>query len=164
MTVCGGSEDVDFRRKLLTVQAAYAKNGRTRTVSLNDRALAALTELKVFTRGDFVFSKPNGQPYRGIEKPFTALCRTVGLAGTGLSLHSLRHTFASRLCMAGVDLRTVQEEGGWSSLDMVQRYAHVSPSHRAEAVQRIADLFHNAVHNTRPIEKVVALAANAATM
>ena len=39
--------------------------------------------------------------------------------------------------MAGVDLRTVQELGGWSSLELVQRYAHLSPGHKAEAVERI---------------------------
>jgi site-specific recombinase XerD len=50
----------------------------------------------------------------------------------------LRHTFASRLVMAGVDLRTVQELGGWSSLAMVQRYSHLSPSHKAEVVERLA--------------------------
>jgi site-specific recombinase XerD len=49
----------------------------------------------------------------------------------------LRHTFASRLVMAGVDLRTVQELGGWSALELVQRYTHLSPGHKAEAVERI---------------------------
>jgi integrase len=38
--------------------------------------------------------------------------------------HTLRHTFASRLAMAGVDLRTLQELGGWQTLAMVHRYAH----------------------------------------
>jgi hypothetical protein len=40
--------------------------------------------------------------------------------------------------MAGVDLRTVQELGGWSSLELVQRYAHLSATHKADAVERIA--------------------------
>ena len=44
--------------------------------------------------------------------------------------------------MAGVNLRTLQELGGWSSLDLVQRYAHLSDAHKAEAVERIiADRF-----------------------
>ena len=51
--------------------------------------------------------------------------------------HVLRHTFASRLVMAGVNLRAVQKLGGWSSLDLVQRYAHLSDAHKAEAVERI---------------------------
>ena len=39
--------------------------------------------------------------------------------------------------MAGVDLRTVQELGGWKDLKMVQRYSHLSPAHKAEAVERM---------------------------
>jgi hypothetical protein len=39
--------------------------------------------------------------------------------------------------MAGVDMRTLQELGGWQTLGMVQRYAHLAPSHKAQAVERI---------------------------
>ena len=39
--------------------------------------------------------------------------------------------------MAGVDLRTVQERGGWRTLGMVQRYAHLAPESLAAAVERI---------------------------
>jgi site-specific recombinase XerC len=55
----------------------------------------------------------------------------------GVTWHSLRHTFASRLVVAGVDLRTVQELGGWRTLSMVQRYAHLAPDHLAAAVEKI---------------------------
>ena len=51
--------------------------------------------------------------------------------------HGNRHTFASRLVMAGVDLRTVQELGGWKSLKMVERYSHLAPGHLHEAVERL---------------------------
>jgi hypothetical protein len=40
--------------------------------------------------------------------------------------------------MAGVDLRTVQELGGWQTIGMVERYSHLSPAHKAQAVERIA--------------------------
>ena len=55
----------------------------------------------------------------------------------GYTWHSNRHTFASRLVMAGVDLRTVQELGGWKTLNMVQRYSHLAPSHLQAAVERL---------------------------
>jgi site-specific recombinase XerD len=55
----------------------------------------------------------------------------------GYVWHSNRHTFASRLVMAGVDLRTVQELGGWQSLAMVMKYAHLAPAHRLAAVEAI---------------------------
>ena len=44
-----------------------------------------------------------------------------------VQLHETEHSFASRLVMAGVDLRTVQELGGWKTLGMVQRYARLAP-------------------------------------
>ena len=39
--------------------------------------------------------------------------------------------------MAGVDLRTVQELGGWRSLAMVMKYAHLEPAHRLAAVEAL---------------------------
>ena len=55
----------------------------------------------------------------------------------GFTWHANRHTFASRLVMAGVDLRTVQELGGWRTLSMVQRYAHLAPGHLQAAIERL---------------------------
>jgi integrase len=51
--------------------------------------------------------------------------------------HGNRHTFASRLIMAGVDAVTVQELGGWRSATMVRRYAHFAPGHLVAAVERL---------------------------
>jgi site-specific recombinase XerD len=51
--------------------------------------------------------------------------------------HTLRHTFASRLVMARVDLRTVQELMGHKDITMTLRYSHLSPSHLKDAVQRL---------------------------
>jgi hypothetical protein len=57
--------------------------------------------LVALSRSEYVFSKPNGLPYKSMDKLFTRACEDAGLTGTGLSLHSLRHTFASRLVMSG---------------------------------------------------------------
>ncbi len=122
--------DVDLTRKTLTVQAAYAKNGTSRTVNLNSTVLTALTQLP--RRSEFVFAKPNGTPYHAI-RGFRAACRRAGL--TDVTVHTTRHTFATRLVENGVDLRTVQELGGWATLSLIQRYAHVSPSRKADAVE-----------------------------
>ncbi len=48
--------------------------------------------------------------------------------------HTCRHTFASQCAMAGVDLRTLAELLGHKTLDMVMRYSHLSPEHKAAAV------------------------------
>ena len=51
--------------------------------------------------------------------------------------HDLRHTFASRLVMAGVPLFTVQKLMGHTTLAMTQRYAHLAPGHLREAVSNL---------------------------
>lgn len=128
--------DVDFRRGLVTVQAAYAKNGRSRSVPMNAEVREALSRLKEDACAEQVFVSRKGEPFRSIRTAFETACRKAGL--TDVTPHVLRHTFASRLAMAGYDLRTIQELGGWEELNMVKRYAHLSPSHKAEAVERIA--------------------------
>jgi len=103
---------------------------------MNASLRAALAPLKEQATGATIFTSRKGSPYRSIRSAFQTACRRAGL--TDVTPHALRHTFASRLVMAGVDLRTVQELGGWSSLELVQRYAHLSPGHKAEAVERIS--------------------------
>jgi len=84
--------------------------------------------------GDFVFANRTGAPYTAV-RGFRAACRAAGLKD--VTPHTLRHTFATRLIENGVDLRTVQELGGWSNLQMLERYGHVTPSRKAEAVERL---------------------------
>jgi site-specific recombinase XerD len=55
----------------------------------------------------------------------------------GYTWHGNRHTFASRLVMAGADLPSVQKLGGWRTLAMVQRYAHLAPDHLRTTVERL---------------------------
>ena len=51
--------------------------------------------------------------------------------------HDLRHTFASHLVMAGVDLVTVKELLGHASLTMTMRFAHLAPDHRMRAIKTL---------------------------
>jgi len=121
---------VDLTRRSLSVESAYSKNGKPRTVELNSVVRAALERLP--RTGELVFR------HGSLGKAFRAACRKAKI--TGVTPHTLRHTFASRLVMAGVDLRTIQELGGWQSVTMVERYSHLSPSHKAEAVERLAKI------------------------
>jgi len=53
--------------------------------------------------------------------------------------HIFRHTYISRLVMAGVDLRTVQELAGHKDIKMTVCYAHLAPAHKLAAVDRLAE-------------------------
>lgn len=79
---------------------------------------------------------PDGKPYKSVRTAFNNAVSRAKLDDA--TVHTLRHTFASRLVMAGVDLPTVQKLVGWKTLDMVLRYAHLSPSHLDGAVEKIA--------------------------
>jgi len=152
------SDGTHVNHTLITVSAAFAKAGETRSVSLDSRARGVLVRLKEMSWSEYVFSKRSGAPYKSMGKLFTRTCEDAGLAGTRLSLHSLRHTFASKLVMSGAGLRTIQVLGGWHDLSLVQRYGHLSPGHCTQAIERIAGGFHNRIHNSPLSGEVVHLA------
>lgn len=129
-------EDIDLVRGLLSVEASYAKSGRSRSVPLNSLIRQALGSLQKQATGPFVFAKRDGSPYRSIRSTFVTACRRAGLSG--ITPHTLRHSFGSRLAMSGADMRTIQEVGGWRTLGMVERYSHLAESHKAEAVEKLA--------------------------
>ena len=156
--------NVDLVRGTVTVEAAYSKSGEGRTVPLNSRAKAAFYALYEIRRGPFVLSKPNGEPYKDIDGAFKIARNGAGLEGTGVTIHTLRHTFASNLVMSGVDVETVRQYGGWSDLSLVQRYAHLSPNHKAKAIEKIVESFHNAIHNSPVSGEVVHLAERRVSM
>jgi len=141
-------QDVDLLTGILTVR--LGKNGQARRVPLNSAARGALMDLAALRRHPDDPEEAICRPaYRTMSREFVRAVQaaqgTLRAAGQdeesrrldGVTWHALRHTFASRLVAAGVDLRTVQELGGWRTLSMVQRYAHLSPGHMAAAVERI---------------------------
>jgi integrase len=78
--------------------------------------------------------------YRGlpIKDTKTAFLKAVKRAGIPpCRFHDLRHTAATRLVLAGVDLATVKELLGHASISTTMRYAHPSPPHKREAVARL---------------------------
>jgi site-specific recombinase XerD len=84
-----------------------------------------------------VFPGRKGESAQGARGWFKDAVARAGLAD--YTWHCNRHTFASKLVMAGVDLRTVGELLGHRTAQMTLRYAHLAPSHTAPAVDRLLD-------------------------
>jgi site-specific recombinase XerD len=124
--------DVDLERGNLTVKG---KTGRRHIVA-NETAIAALR--KLHTRSgekEFVCPDNDGSAVRDWRTWLFAAAKKAKVEN--FHWHDLRHTFASRLVMAGVDIRTVQELLGHKSIVMTMRYAHLSADHRKAAVAKM---------------------------
>jgi len=129
--------NVDLKKRNLTVEGIEAKSGHTRHIPLNDEALGALIAWRNQTNNKhLVFPNPSTKKrFNNIQISWEQLRAEAKLKD--FRFHDLRHTFASKLVMQGVDLNTVRELLGHASIDMTLRYAHLSPEHKAEAVALI---------------------------
>jgi len=127
---------VDWTRKILTVE--NSKNGERRHIPINETALAAL---RVLRRGRaaavYVVPGPSAEADRAEDNRrwFDAAMKRAGLRN--FHWHDLRHTFASRLVMAGHDIRTVQDLMGHKTIGMTVRYSHLSAPHKRDAVKSL---------------------------
>jgi site-specific recombinase XerD len=118
----------------LTVLAAHAKSGKTRHIPLNKIAVDVLqTWAGQNTQSGLVFPKPDGTPLKSIKTAWGKLISDAKIKD--FRFHDLRHDFASRLVMNGVDLYRVKELLGHGSIEITQRYAHLAPHTLAEAVE-----------------------------
>tara|TARA_R110002072_G_scaffold171703_7_gene325465 strand:+ start:175 stop:1413 length:1239 start_codon:yes stop_codon:yes gene_type:complete len=128
--------DVDFKKKELIVEGTTAKSGQTRHVQLNSQALQTLQDWNKQSNADYVFPSPrSGKRFNNIKKSWEGLRSHAGLED--FRFHDLRHSFASKLVMAKVDLYTVKELMGHSTIQMTEKYAHLAPEHKASAVEKI---------------------------
>jgi site-specific recombinase XerD len=122
-------ENVSIALRMLTIPRT--KNGTLRHVPLNQAAVKALETLrKRFPATECVCGGAR-EPRRWFE----LVLKDAKVAN--FSWHCLRHTFASRLVMAGVDIRTVQELLGHKTIAMTVRYSHLAPKHTLAAVERL---------------------------
>jgi integrase len=128
---------VDFERR--QIHLPQTRNGDPRTIPLNTVALGALKQLRGAGRpaGNApVFpSVRGGEALQGSRGWFPTALEEAGVEG--YTWHCNRHALASRLVMAGVDLRSVAELPGHRTLQMVMRYSHLAPEHQASAVERL---------------------------
>jgi integrase len=127
-------EDVDEVNRT----ARVVSKGGAYHLPLNAVAMEALRKLRRHPDplGYVLAARTRGARPRDGRHWFEDAVKEAGIKN--FRYHDLRHTFASRLVMAGVDIRTVQTLMGHRTIQMTLRYSHLSPAHLREAVEKIA--------------------------
>lgn len=125
--------DIDFKRNRLHIQPKpdwNPKDYEARVIPINNQVRDALRQLPRDSK--FVFG--NYHPH-SLSRIFRRALKKAGIEGG--CLHTLRHTYASYLVMAGTDLATVQKLLGHSKIETTMRYAHLAPEHLQKSVENL---------------------------
>lgn len=128
-------DQIDFEKGLIKVE--NTKSGKNRYIHINSDLANLLLGLSAQNEdGEFVFTNPDtGKPYTDPKRAFKKACRIAGIED--LRFHDLRHTFASRLVENGVDLITVKDLLGHSTVKMTERYTHPNQDLKKKAVEML---------------------------
>ncbi|WP_249418897.1 MULTISPECIES: site-specific integrase [unclassified Citrobacter] len=150
-------QQIDMQRRVAWVNPEDSKSNRAIGVALNDTACKVLRD-QIGNHHKFVFvhtkagRRPDGSVTPAVRKmrvddgrAWKSACMRAGIED--FRFHDLRHTWASWLIQSGVPLSVLQEMGGWESIEMVRRYAHLAPNHLTEHAKQIDSIFNDDVPN-----------------
>jgi integrase len=121
-----------------TICVERTKSGKPRIIPINSVLLDELSRLKRENgKSEHVFiDLANDKPMNDAKTALRSVCRKAGIRG--VRLHDLRHTAASRIVEAGVDLVTESKNLGHSTIQMTMRYAHPTPENMRPVVETLA--------------------------
>jgi integrase len=130
-------DHIDLENAVLTLP--MPKGGRTRHVPLSEGAKAILRSFGSFAISPYAFPSVRDSlkplsPHSFLRNVYRPALRRAGIVGA--NWHTLRHTAASRRIMAGVDVVSVKEILGHRDIETTMRYAHLSPAHLKEGVNK----------------------------
>ncbi|EIF28968.1 site-specific recombinase XerD [Burkholderia sp. Ch1-1] len=123
---------VDLAQHNAWITHESAKSKRARSVPLNDDAISVFAR-RMKTAKSLMFTRGEGLEKRIQQidtRDFERACEIVGIED--FHWHDLRHTWASWHVQRGTPLMVLKELGGWETIEMVQKYAHLAPSHLAD--------------------------------
>jgi len=127
-------EDVHLSQRYLKVEKGKTRLAR-RNIILTAPAIDVLKGRLAKAKGSHLYphrSNPE-RPLDNIDRGHHIAVREAGIV-PGFRLYDFRHTFGSRSAMAGVDLATLKELMGHSSITTTLRYVHPTPEHKRKAM------------------------------
>ncbi|MCX7091184.1 MAG: site-specific integrase [Legionellales bacterium] len=128
-------QDVDLKKYHAWIHPDQAKTKKAIAVPLNDNAMAVLNA-RVGMHPRFVFTYKNNSIGQCNTKAWRNALERAEI--DNFRWHDLRRTWASWHVQNGTSLQELQMLGGWSSFEMVLRYAHLSSEHLRDAADRIS--------------------------
>ena len=124
--------DIDLNEGIIIIQDSKSKEKRI--IYMNQFTKEVFLNLLSNKSKEYVFEKEGKKlDTFYISHLFAKLVKQAGIKD--FRFHDLRHTFASRLVMAGVNLKTIQELLGHKDYKMSLRYSHLSPEIKKQAVK-----------------------------
>jgi integrase len=132
--------DINFLQRLIYFKST--KNGNARQVYMTDLVCKILQDLPKNT--PFVITDINNNEIKRMSRQWQLIVDdmikgNVTAEKYRITVHSLRHTHASWMALAGADILQIKEQLGHKKLDMTLRYAHLIPSQRHEVIKAIFD-------------------------
>ena len=146
-------QDIDFKNRLIHIKDT--KNRENRVAYMTDELVELLQARKKrlgrknTTKDKPVFLDEKGNKLVRVSKTFERAVNKLGLNDfitdrrDKVVFHTLRHTFASWLAMSGVPIYTIKELMGHKSIEMTERYSHLAPDTKRQAVEMVFNSSNN---------------------
>ncbi len=131
-------KDVDFHRYVIKIQRKpfWLPMTGEREIPMSKGVVEVLQNMP--KRDSLIFTSKDGKPIapNSLRLELAAIAKKAGVPDL-TQVHALRHTFASRLFMKGVDAPTVQKLMGHTSIETTMIYTHQTQDHLRAAVEKL---------------------------
>lgn len=140
--------DLDFNNDIIQVRDAKGGESRQSYMTPEVKALLRIRARNFIKSNDLIFpDNKNGKLQKTVSRTYKEVVKDLEFNKDILDrrnkvvFHTLRHTFASWLAINGTPLYTIKELMGHKTLSMTERYAHLIPDHKKQAVKDMAEAF-----------------------